>query len=169
MSAPSREYDLALIHELWYEYASAFVAGDIDRWISLWIRGGIELSAAGLLHSGTGQIRAASRPVMDLFYTQMANCLEYVRILGDRAYSYGSYRHVLTPKEGGESFSYNGRFLTILEKQASGSWKIAVACFNDGRKCPEDRRKLTRFSDQQDYLSRPGGYEIVCRRVERYE
>ena len=133
MLAPSHEYDVALIHELWDEYASAFVAGDIERWISIWIRGGIEMSAAGLLLSGTEQIRAASRPVMVLFDTEMTISPEDARIFGDCAYSYGSYKRAITPKEGGESISNTGLFLTILEKQADESWKIAIACFNTGQ------------------------------------
>ena len=124
------ETDVNLIRELWIEYASALTAGDMERWISLWISGGIEMQAAGLLLSGTEQIRAASQPVMDLFDTEMTISPEDVRIHGDCAYSYGSYKHAMTPKEGGESICNTGRFLTILEKQANGSWKIAIACFN---------------------------------------
>ena len=85
---------------------------------------------AGLRLSGIEKIRAANQPVMDLFDTEMTISPEDVHILDDRAYSYGSYKHAITPKEGGESISDTGMFLTILEKQANGSWKIAIACFN---------------------------------------
>lgn len=106
------------------------MSNDMDRWISLWISEGIEMQPAGLLLSGTEQIRAASRPVMDLFDMEMTISPQGVRILGDCAYSHGSYKQAITPKEGGESISNTGLFLTILEKQADGSWKIAIACFN---------------------------------------
>jgi ketosteroid isomerase-like protein len=36
----------------------------------------------------------------------------------------------MTPKEGGETTSYSGKFLDILVKQADGSWKIAIDCHN---------------------------------------
>ncbi|HSG15876.1 MAG TPA: nuclear transport factor 2 family protein [Anaerolineae bacterium] len=134
MSTSSHEYDVALIHELWDEYASALVAGDMERWISTWNTEAKELSAAGLLLSGTEQIRAANRPVLDLFDTEMTISPEDIRILGDCAYTYGSYKQAITPKEGGESISYTGWFLTILEKQADGSWKLAIACFNTSQK-----------------------------------
>jgi len=133
--------DVALIHELWDEYASSFAAGDIERWNSLWIRGGIELSAAGLLLSGTEQIRAASRPAMDLFDSEMTFSPEDVQILGHNAYSYGSYKQVMIPKEGGESIISFGMYLAIFEKQAGGSWKIAVACFNHGQRPASFRYK----------------------------
>ena len=131
--------DVALIHELWNEYASALEAGDLERWISTWVCGGIEMSAAGLLLSGTEQIRAAIRPAMDLFDTEMTVSPEEVQILGHNAYSYGSYKQVMTPKEGGESIISIGMYLSILEKHANGSWKIAVACFNYGE-IPESFR-----------------------------
>ncbi len=106
------------------------MAGDMDRSISLWISEGIEMQPAGPRHSGIEQIRAASQPLMDLFDTEMTISPEDIRILGDCAYSYGSYKQAMTPKEGGESISNTGMFLTILEKQANGSWKIAITCFN---------------------------------------
>jgi ketosteroid isomerase-like protein len=55
---------------------------------------------------------------------------EEVRILGDRAYSHGTYTFDMTPKEGGATSSVSGKFLDILEKQADGSWKIAIDCHN---------------------------------------
>jgi len=133
MLTTAHESDVARIYELWDEYASAFAAGNLERWLSLWTGDGIELSAAGRLLSGAEEISAASRPVMALFDTKMTISPEYVRIIADNAYAYGSYKHVEAPKEGGESIATGGKFLTILEKQASGSWKIAVACFNHGR------------------------------------
>ena len=87
-----------------------------------------------LLLSGIEQIGAALQPVIDLFDTEMTILPENVHILGDYAYSYGSYKHAMTPKEGGESISDAGMFLTILEKQANGSWKIAIICCNTSQR-----------------------------------
>lgn len=130
MMAPAYENDKALIFELWDRYASALIAGDIERWIALWIREGIELTATGLLYSGSEQIREVWQPVMDLFDMEVSIFLEDVRFLGACAYSYGSYRYAITPKEGGESINDSGLFLTILERQTDGSWKIAIDCRN---------------------------------------
>ena len=130
MMTSAHEADVTLIHKLCIEYAYALMSGDMDRWISLWISEGIEMQPAGPRYSGINQIRAAGQPAMDLFDTKMTLSPDEVRILGDCAYSYGSYRHAMTPKEGGESISNTGMFLTILEKQANGSWKIAITCFN---------------------------------------
>ena len=134
MSASTHETDMALIHELWVEYASALMAGDMDRWISLWSSGGIEMQPAGLCLSGIEQIGAARQPVIDLFDTEMTILPENVHLLGDCAYSYGTYKYAITPKEGGESINDAGMFLTILKKQANGSWKIAITCCNTSQR-----------------------------------
>jgi uncharacterized protein (TIGR02246 family) len=126
MSTATHASDLALIRELWFEYTSALMSGDIDRWISLWSPGGIEIQPAGLLLSGIKQIQAAHQPLSDLFNTEITILPENIHIRGECAYAYGSYKHTLTPKEGGELISDAGMFLTILEKQANTSWKIAI-------------------------------------------
>jgi len=36
----------------------------------------------------------------------------------------------MTPKAGGKTIKLDGKYLTILERQADGSWKIAIDCFN---------------------------------------
>jgi ketosteroid isomerase-like protein len=115
------------------------MSADMDRWISLWISGGIEMQPAASRLTGIEQIRAASQPVMDLFITEMTISPEDVRIFGDCALSYGSYKHMMTPKEGGESLNTTGMFLATLEKQVNGSWKIAIACFNTSQ-LPESYR-----------------------------
>jgi len=55
-------------------------------------------------------------PLFDLFDTKMTINPDEVRVLGDRAYSHGTYEFEITPREGGETKSYSGRFLDILEK-----------------------------------------------------
>lgn len=130
MLASIHENDVTLIHELLNDYTAALMAGDIEHWISIWVRKGIELSSAGQVLSGIGQLRKANQPVLNLFDIEMVIFPEKVFVRGDWAYTYGPYRYAATPKEGGESISNSGLFLTILEKQTGGSWKIAIACFN---------------------------------------
>lgn len=133
MSTSAHERDTALIHKLGVEYTSALKSGDMERWIALWKSEAVEIQPAGLSLSGIKQIRAALEPLVDLFDTEMTLLPENVRLLDHWAYAYGSYKVMLTPKEGGEPISDTGMFLTILEKQADGSWKIAVTCCNNSQ------------------------------------
>ena len=79
---------------------------------------------------GKKQIQAGAQPEFDLVNSKMDIDLEEVRILGNQAYSHGSYSSKVTPKEGGTTTEIRGTFLTILEKQADGFWKILIDCFN---------------------------------------
>ena len=126
-----KNIDVFLVYELWIEYAAAAHDGDLERWISLWIDDGIQMAPDALPRVGKEQIRSAMQPSFDLFFmSNMVIKTEEVQIFGNRAYSHGTYEFVMTPKEGGESMSYSGKFLDILKKQVDGSWKIAIDCYN---------------------------------------
>ncbi len=123
--------DVAQVDELWNEYVAACHSGDLERWMSLWFDDGIQMAPDAPPRVGKEQIRAAMQPTFDLFVmSSMVIQTEEVRVLGDRAYSHGTYTFDMAPKEGGESSSFSGKFLDILVKQADGSWKIAIDCHN---------------------------------------
>ena len=123
--------DVAKVYEVWNEYTAACHAGDLERWMSLWIEDAIQMPPDVPRRVGVEQIRSGMQPGFDLF--DMKNMIiqtDEVRILGDQAYSHGTYTFDMTPKEGGETMSISGKFLDILEKQVDGSWKIAIDCHN---------------------------------------
>ena len=123
--------DVAQVYKLWDEYADACHEGDLERWMSLWIEGGIQMDPDAPPRIGKEQIRAAMQPSFDHFIiSNMVNQEVEVRVLGDKAYSYGTYTVDMRPKEGGETTSYSGKFLDIVEKQVDGSWKIVIDCHN---------------------------------------
>jgi len=122
---------VAQVYELWNEYTAAANDGDMERWIFLWIDDGIQMAPGAPRRVGKEEIQRGMQPLFDLFDTsKMIIHTEEVRILGDRAYSHGTYECKMTPKEGGETKSYSGKFLDILEKQVDGSWKIVIDCHN---------------------------------------
>jgi uncharacterized protein (TIGR02246 family) len=124
--------DVAQIYELWKAYAEAVTAGDFQRWIALWTDEGIRLSPPDLgpRQVGKKEIRAVVQPLFDSSTLTAAINTEGVQILGGQAYSHGTYVITVTPKEGGDTMTLKGNFLTIFAKQADGSWRIAIDCFN---------------------------------------
>ena len=122
--------DVAQVYELWNEYASAWSAGDMPRWIALWNDDGIRMPPGASRRLGKKAIREEMQPQLDRFDWQVAVYPEEVRVLGDRAYSHGSYEFVKTPREGCDRYKGNGKFLTILQRQVDGFWKIAIDCYN---------------------------------------
>ena len=123
--------DVAKVNELWNEYTADCHSGDFEHWIGLWVDDGIQMAPDTPPRVGKEQIRAGMQPGFDLFdMRNMVINVGEVRILGDWAYSHGTYTFDMTPKEGGETSSLSGKFLDILKKQADGSWKMAIDCHN---------------------------------------
>lgn len=123
--------DVAQVYELWNEYTAACHDGDLERWMSLWIEDGLQMAPDAPPRVGKEQIRTAMQPGFDLFdLRNMVINTEEVRILGDSAYSHGTYTFDMVPKEGGDTVSVWGKFLDILQKQVDGSWKLAIDCHN---------------------------------------
>lgn len=122
--------DEAAIQALWQEYATSATAGDLDRWITLWSEEGIQLAPDAARRMGRGVIRREMKPLFDLFDTEMAVYPDEIQVLGEQAYTHGTYEFVTRPKEGGDSTEVRGKFLTILRKEGDDSWKISIDCFN---------------------------------------
>ena len=126
----SQVSDVAQIYKLWNEYAAAVTTGDMERWLSLWIDNGIQMPPDAPRRAGKETIRTEMQPRFDLFDWRMTIHPDQVQVLGDQAYSYGVYEFVMRPREGGDTSEGTGKFLTILQRQVDGSWKIAIDCFN---------------------------------------
>lgn len=135
MLGRTKNIDLVQVYKLWDEYATACNTGDVKRWMSLWTEDAIQMAPDAPPRIGKEQIRHAMHPSFDLFdMRDMIINTSEVRILGDTAYSHGTYTFEMTPKEGGETMKLWGKFLDILVKQADGSWKIAIDCQNYNEK-----------------------------------
>jgi len=125
------EADIAAINELLNQYASSINAGDIDLWISLWADDGIQMPPDNPAVIGKENIKAGLQSSFDLFNWKMTIDGEEVKVAGDWAFARGNYTYTLTPKEEGKTIKCNGKYLSILAKQADGSWKFARDCFNN--------------------------------------
>ena len=128
--AAKTEADVAAINEIWIQYASSFSSGDLDSWISLWAENGVQMAPDAPAVIGKEQIRAKYESILPQFIFKMAITTEEIRVAGDWAFSTGIYAVSITPKAGGETAEIAGKYLTILERQADGSWKIVRDCFN---------------------------------------
>lgn len=123
--------DVDQVYKVWDEYVVACHAGDLERWMDLWIDGGIQMPPDVPRRVGKDAIREGMRPGFEAFdMSDMVIETTEVRILGDQAYSHGTYTFDMTPKGGGKSMSLSGKFLDILERQPDSSWKIAIDCHN---------------------------------------
>ncbi len=135
------EADVAAINSVLDQYASSINAGDVDQWISLWADEAIQMAPDAPAVIGKEQIRAKYESILPQFIFKMAITNEEVRVAGDWAFSTGTYTASITPKAGGETTEIAGKYLTILERQADGSWKISRDCFNSNVPPPAPKQE----------------------------
>jgi uncharacterized protein (TIGR02246 family) len=125
--------DVAQIYQLWKEYADAINAGDFERWIALWTDDCLHAppSETGPRQYGKDIIRARMGSGFASSGREMTVNTEEVDVLGEKAYSHGTFTLTVTPEGGSDKIKKIGNFLSILEKQVDGSWKIHIHTWND--------------------------------------
>jgi uncharacterized protein (TIGR02246 family) len=121
----------AAVKEIYSEYAASLNSGDLERWISLWTDDGVQMPPGAPTVIGKQRIRAAVKGSLDqLTFDMEIPPSEEVRVAGDWAFARGNYSATMTSKQGRDAIEIDGKYLTIFEKQADGSWKIHRDVFN---------------------------------------
>jgi len=120
----------AAADSIFAKYAASLGAGDADAWASLWMEDGVQMPPDAPAVAGRSQIREKLRGILTQFRFDMRIHTEEVRTAGEWAFARGLYQATLTPKTGGPSIPIDGKFLTILARQADGSWRIYRDIFN---------------------------------------
>lgn len=119
------------VNAIWDEYEASLSAGDVDRWVDLWTDEGIQLPPGEPPVVGKDAIRARNKAALtDLFDISMSITNEEVVVGGEWAVARGIYTATLTPKAGGDDVSIDGKYMTLLQQQEDGSWKIYRDIFN---------------------------------------
>ena len=121
---------VAAVNEIWNQYASSLNSGDVDRWISLWTEDGVQMPPGSPPVVGKEQIRTEMKATLDRFAFDFTVLTEEVRATGDWAFSRGLYKATLRPREGGTAILVDGKYMSILQRQADGSWRIHRDIFN---------------------------------------
>ena len=116
--------------ELLNEYAAAVTAGDIERWMSLWAESGIQMAPDAPSRASKEQIRVAMESFFDLYDHEMTVDCQDVRLASAWGVVRGEFTDESKAKDGSDKASRTGKFLTIVEKQDDGGWKIVCDCFN---------------------------------------
>ena len=120
----------AAVNDIWNHYASSLNAGDVDRWISLWTEDGVQMPPDSPPVIGKGQIRTTMKGILDRFAFDIAVTPQEVGAAGDWAFSRGIFKATLTPRKGGKAILVDGKYMTVLQRQPDGSWRIHRDIFN---------------------------------------
>jgi len=128
---PSAEEDIAAINELYNQYCIHVNAGDLANFLSLWADNAIRMEPDQPSVIGKENITKYFEPSFELF---SVNVKVYgdteIQVSGDMAFSRGTYTLSLTPKEGGATTTFDGKWLDIDKRQPDGSWKIYIDMVN---------------------------------------
>ncbi|MCP4260056.1 MAG: DUF4440 domain-containing protein [Planctomycetes bacterium] len=124
------EADIAAIEENLSLYAVYAIAGDLESWLSLHADDVVKMPPDAPAIFGIEDLRANFKPGFDNFTNEIVLYPEEAHVDGDLGYARGNYTMLLTPKAGGEPIFVDGKYLTILKRQADGSWKISHDCYN---------------------------------------
>ena len=115
--------------ELLNDYAAAVTAGDMELWMSLWAESGIQMAPDAPSRSKE-QICVAMEPFFDLYDHKMTVDCQDVRLASAWGFVRGEFTDESKAKDGSGKASVTGKFLTIVEKQDDGGWKIVCDRFN---------------------------------------
>ena len=121
----SVDNDLRAIEAVNQRDVEAALAGDTARMISQWTDDFVLLQPAGPILRGRTTIAEAFRGVegsVDILESVLD--IQEVKVLGDHALQWGTYRYSLRPRAGGETVHTSGKLMRILQRQSDGSWKM---------------------------------------------
>lgn len=125
----------AAIREDFARYTATVNSGDLEGWMALWAPGGVRMPPGAPMTVGLDAIRESMTAPMALYDNRIAIAIEEITVAGDFAYARGTYTLDSAPREGdrggGNGGTHvDGKYTTIFQRQADGSWKIFRDIFN---------------------------------------
>ena len=120
------------IPEILKTYGESLLASNPDRWITNWTEDCIQLPPGGPMNIGRQMLYESISAWLSAFTVTDLKMIGDIEIqeMGDWAYSSANYSYMLTPKDGSTPYVYQGKALTIYQRQPDRSWKIHRDCFN---------------------------------------
>ncbi len=129
-AAPPEDME-AVVNGIWREYESSLLAGDLERWVAQWAEDGVQMPPGEPPRVGKETIQSKVGGFMDQFqYTEFAITNQEIVKADGWAFVRGVYKYTVAPKAGGDSAAGEGKYMTILQKQPDGAWKLYRDIFN---------------------------------------
>jgi uncharacterized protein (TIGR02246 family) len=131
--------DLRAIEDVNQRDVRAVLAGDAAMMMSQWCDDIVVLPPAGPILRG----RRANEDVVlrgmehaPFTTVEWELDIEEVKVLGDYAFQWGSYRGGVRPSAGGDVVRAGGKLMRILRREADGSWKMYRTMFTADSAAP---------------------------------
>ena len=122
---PSQENDLRAIEAVNQRDVQGALANDPEMMMSQWTDDFVLLQAAGPILRGRSAIaEALGGAASAVEILEYVLDIQEVRILGDHAFQWGTYRYAMRARSGGEAIRTGGKIMRILQRQPDGSWRM---------------------------------------------
>ena len=132
-AAPATDADevAEAVNALWREYEASIEAEDADRWGELWVGDGVKYPPDAPPLEGKEAIVNNMREWMAAATAkEVAISNHDVQVVGDYAFARGLFRADNELKANGMPVVMDGKYMSILQRQADGSWKLYRDIFN---------------------------------------
>jgi ketosteroid isomerase-like protein len=130
LAKPAQEDAEAIVREIYDRYELSVKTGDIDLHMSFWDDNGIKMSPGAPALIGKEGIRALMEGILGASDEEAPYVLDEAEIAGDWAFGRATWTLFQTPKEGGATTTFRLSSLDIFKRQADGSWKLYIDCWN---------------------------------------
>jgi uncharacterized protein (TIGR02246 family) len=137
MSQPaSNTADLRAIDRVREAHIAALNPGSVDAFAGVFSEDAVQMPPNTPANVGRTAIRAWAEAFLGPLSVEFGLDVAEVRVAGEWAFERGTYRIRVTPKAGGPGFPDAGKYITIYQKQANGSWLIARDIWNSDHPAP---------------------------------
>ena len=125
------EPDVRAVEQLFERFMAAFNAGDLETLRSSYTDDALVIPPGQPSAYGPdGIIDQLWGPTFQAFDVDATLPIEEIQLSDDYGFVRGTYRMRLEPINGGDSVAEEGRWIDIVRKDSSGTWKIARAIWN---------------------------------------
>jgi uncharacterized protein (TIGR02246 family) len=128
MASDSKEVEA--IRRLADEAVAALNRGDIEASLALQASDAQVLAPSRPAEVGQGAIRASLESLFERYSICESRTLEEVEVCGHWAFTRGTYRSLLIPKDGQPAIEESGKYLEVLKQDGSAGWKYYRSIWN---------------------------------------
>ena len=118
--------------KIWELYVTSIMAGDPDQWMKNWTEDCVQMPPGAPVNVGSQMLYESISAWLNAYSVSDFKIFDDMEIqeTGDWAYCRGQFSYKLTPKDSSPSYVYEGKFMSIFQRQADGEWKLHRDCFN---------------------------------------
>lgn len=125
--------DKAAIAQVWVDYSKYAMEGNLNAFLDLHERNAYKMPQEQPMFQPwaikTEMQASWAKRVQDTTMEMNIQPME-IEVQGNYAFSMGTYSQKFTPKAGGRTTVFEGKFLDVLHKDSNGKWRILRDCYN---------------------------------------